>query len=61
MINRPPQEDIDSALQIERGVTDDLQALYLKCLHDLPMSKRTTNQELHDGCVLTHHVYQKCS
>lgn len=52
---RPPQDHIDEALRIESEVTNSY--LYLECLNGLPMSKRTTDQELRDGCILTHHVY----
>lgn len=60
MQQRPDQDHIDLALSIEAGVTDDQRALYMECMNDLPMSERTTNQELRDGCILTHHVYITC-
>jgi len=54
---RPPQQDIDLALQIEREVQERDWSRYLECLNDLPMSQRKSDQELRDGCILTHHVY----
>ncbi len=59
-MQRPPQEHIDAALQIEKDVKADERDLYMECMNNKPMSKRETDQELHDGCILTHHVYLKC-
>lgn len=58
---QPEREHIEAALQIERNVPKHLQALYMECMNNLPMSKRTTDQELRDGCILTHHVYAVCA
>lgn len=58
---RPPQADIDEALRIEVEVPAGAQVLYLECLNGVPMSKRITDQELRDGCILTHHVYLVCA
>lgn len=52
-----PEEDINKALAIERGVPAQYWDLYLECLNDKPMSKRTTDTELRDGCILTHGVF----
>ncbi len=53
---RPPQEHIDAALEVERQVPPERRELYLECLGK-PMSERSTDQELRDGCILTNHVY----
>ncbi len=57
---RPPQKDIDLALSIEKEVKPEEMADYLDCMNDKPMSKRVTNRELRDGCILTHGVYIQC-
>ncbi len=57
---RPPQADIDEALRIEAEVPEATRALYLECLNGLPMSRRVSDQELRDGCILTHNVYLAC-
>lgn len=54
---RPPQEDIDTALKIESEVSDENMKLYLECLNNKPMSERSEDRELRDGCILTHHIY----
>lgn len=56
---RPPQEHIDEALEVERNVSDSDRELYLECLNQKPMSQRTTDRELRDGCILTG-VYRRC-
>ena len=56
---RPPQADIDFALEVEKSVKPEEQELYLKCLGK-PMSERTTPQELRDGCILTNMVFLVC-
>ncbi len=53
MSNTIPKEDIEYALTIERNVKKSDKSLYLECLNHIPMSKRTTPQELRDGCILT--------
>ncbi len=55
-----PDEDIATALRIESEVPAELKSFYLHCMNDKPMSQRETEQELRDGCILTHHVYLKC-
>lgn len=57
---RPPQEDIDSALEIEKNVKPENWMLYLGCLNGIPMSERKSNLDIRDGCILTHHVYLTC-
>lgn len=54
---QPPKRYIDACLTIEANVSDANKAFYLECLSNKPMSKRMTNRELHDGCILTHQVY----
>jgi hypothetical protein len=56
---RPPQEHIDAALEAERNVPNSDQKLYLECMNQKPMSQRTTDRELRDGCILTG-VYRRC-
>jgi hypothetical protein len=50
---------IDAALAIESKVPEDDMDFYLECMGGLPMSERETPQELRDGCILIHHVYNK--
>lgn len=56
---RPPQADIDAALEVEASVTDETRDLYLECLSNKPMTARKTDQELRDGCILTFSVYER--
>jgi hypothetical protein len=56
-----PQEDINLALEIEKNVPPNERELYLECMGDKPMSAREGYQSVRDGCILTHHVYLKCS
>lgn len=57
---RPSQEDIDTALEVERNITPEEKALYLECVNGKLMSERFTDQELRDGCVLVNYVFQVC-
>ena len=54
------KEDILLALEIESGVSDEDWPFYMECMNRKPMSERKTDQEIRDGCILTHHVYLKC-
>jgi len=55
---RPPQEDIDLALLVERRARDGGDwGLYMACLNGKPMSQRHTDLELRAGCVFTNAVY----
>jgi hypothetical protein len=51
------REDIDDALRIERMVPERFWDLYLECLNGLPMSKRVTEDEKREGCILTKEHY----
>lgn len=57
---RPPEEDIQAALEVERSVGEEELDLYLSCLNELPMSQRVTDQELRDGCILTFNIFGNC-
>ena len=48
-----PQKDIDWALSIEKGLQDNELTLYLEIMNGLRMSKRKTEKEIRDGCILT--------
>ena len=50
---RPPQEHIERALRVECSIEPDEKSNYLEIMNQLPMSQRTTDQQLHDGCILT--------
>lgn len=50
---KPPQEHIDHALAVEKTVRPHEMSRYLEYLNNKPMSKRTTDQQLRDGCILT--------
>lgn len=50
---RPPQKHIDRALRVEESIKSYERDNYLKIMNHLPMSQRTRDQELHDGCILT--------
>ena len=54
---RPLDEDIWAALEVEESVGEGEMDLYLECLNEMPMSKRLTDQELRDGCILTFNVF----
>lgn len=55
---RPPQEHIDLALAIEaRARRDNDLSRYLECMSGVPMSERHSDQDLRDGCILTHRFY----
>ena len=48
-----PQEDIEYARWVESKAQQYDINLYMKCMNNLPMSERKTNQEIRDGCILT--------
>jgi hypothetical protein len=50
---KTPQADIDWALRVEKSVTDANREVYLDYLNQKPMSERTADQEVRDGCILT--------
>jgi hypothetical protein len=54
---RPPDKDIQLALEIQWAVPEQYWPLYMKCMNNKPMDERNTPQELRDGCILTHHVF----
>lgn len=56
---RPLEDDIRAALEVEESVGAEEMDLYLECLNELPMSRRATDQELRDGCILTFHVFAR--
>jgi hypothetical protein len=50
---RPPKNDIDWAISVEKSIKPDEMATYLEYMNNKKMSQRTSNQELRDGCILT--------
>ena len=56
---KPPQEDIDLALQIEAEARNRDWDFYLECMNGKPMSERTTDVDLYNGCILTNGVYME--
>ena len=55
-----PEADRQLALDIEQEAlkNHDDWLLYIRCMNDMPMSERISDQEIRDGCILTHHVYK---
>jgi len=48
-----PKDHIESAFAVERSVLSKNLDLYMECMNNKPMSKRVTDQEIRDGCILT--------
>lgn len=49
----PTATEIEWALEIEKHFRVNHEKTYLKVLNGLPMSRRVTEQEICDGCILT--------
>lgn len=56
---RPPQADIDRALEVERNVKEKDWPLYLECMNGKTMKERVTPLELRSGCILVG-VFERC-
>ena len=54
---KTPTDHINDALAVEQTVPKEEIALYMDCMNGVPMSMRQTEQEIRDGCIMTHHVY----
>ena len=50
---RPSQEDINFALNREWEVSQEDWELYMEYMNDKPMTSRTEDRELRDGCILS--------
>lgn len=54
---KPSEEDIEKAREIEKTLGVQYSKLYNNCLNNKPMSKRVSDLDLRDGCILTWNIF----